>query len=45
MAGLSKTGSISLGVILLAGKKRVPSPAAGMIALMTIFVSLLVFIV
>ena len=32
MAGLSTTGSISLGVALVAGRKRVPSPAAGMTA-------------
>ena len=35
MAGLSTTGSISLGWALVAGRKRVPSPAAGMTALRT----------
>ena len=35
MAGLSTTGSISLGWALVAGRKRVPSPAAGMTALVT----------
>ena len=35
MAGLSTTGSISLGCALVAGRKRVPSPAAGMTALVT----------
>src|SRR3954454_4385993 len=35
IAGLSTTGSISLGVALVAGRKRVPSPAAGMTALVT----------
>ena len=34
MTGLSSTGSISLGVHLVAGRKRVPRPAAGMIAFM-----------
>lgn len=34
IAGLSTTGSISLGVALVAGRKRVPSPAAGMTALL-----------
>ena len=29
MIGLSTTGSISLGCALVAGRKRVPSPAAG----------------
>ena len=33
IAGLSTTGSISLGIALVAGRKRVPSPAAGMTAL------------
>src|SRR5438034_6171137 len=33
MAGLSTTGSISLGWALDAGRNRVPSPAAGMTAL------------
>ncbi len=35
MAGLSTTGSISFGWALVAGKKRVPRPAAGMTALVT----------
>ena len=34
MTGLSMTGSSSLGVHLVAGRKRVPRPAAGMIAFM-----------
>src|SRR5689334_22065292 len=29
MSGLSTTGSISLGLALVAGKKRVPRPATG----------------
>src|SRR5450755_612380 len=33
MAGLSTTGSISLGVALVAGRNRVPIPAAGITAL------------
>src|ERR1700722_4387220 len=33
MAGLSTTGSISLGVALVAGRNLVPRPAAGMTAL------------
>src|ERR1700691_811396 len=35
MAGLSTTGSISLGVALVAGRNRVPRPAAGTTALVT----------
>src|SRR5438270_5289360 len=35
IAGLSTIGSISFGVDLVAGRKRVPSPAAGMTALVT----------
>src|ERR687890_2443619 len=35
MAGLSTTGSISLGMALVAGRNLVPSPAAGMTALRT----------
>src|SRR5450631_928207 len=35
IAGLSTTGSISLGVALVAGRKRVPIPAAGITALVT----------
>jgi hypothetical protein len=33
MAGLSTTGSISFGIALVAGRNRVPNPAAGMTAL------------
>jgi hypothetical protein len=33
MSGLSTTGSISFGIALVAGRKRVPSPATGKIAL------------
>ncbi len=33
MAGLSTTGSISLGIALVAGRNRVPIPAAGITAL------------
>ncbi len=36
IAGLSTTGSISFGVAFVAGRKRVPRPAAGMTALVTI---------
>src|SRR5690625_5514598 len=35
MAGLSTTGIISLGVALVAGRNRVPRPAAGITALVT----------
>src|SRR5712692_3873333 len=35
MSGLSTSGSISLGCALVAGRKRVPSPAAGKTALRT----------
>src|ERR1700733_14556242 len=35
MIGLSTTGSISLGWALVAGRKRVPRPAAGNTALRT----------
>src|SRR5579864_2543009 len=35
ITGLSTTGSISLGTALDAGRKRVPSPAAGMTAFRT----------
>ena len=35
MAGVSTTGSISLGVALVAGRNRVPRPAAGITALVT----------
>src|SRR5438874_10148933 len=37
ISGLSTTGSISLGIALVAGKKRVPSPATGNTALRTGF--------
>src|SRR5580698_4897556 len=36
MSGLSTSGSISLGCALVAGRKRVPSPAAGKTALRTL---------
>ena len=36
MMGLSTIGSISLGWALVAGRKRVPSPAAGKTALRTL---------
>src|SRR3981189_3587192 len=36
MDGLSATGSISLGCGFVAGKLRVPSPAAGITALRTV---------
>src|SRR5690242_18725818 len=35
IAGRSTTGSISLGELLVAGRNRVPSPAAGITALRT----------
>ena len=35
--GLSTTGSISFGIALVAGRKRVPSPATGKTALRTGF--------
>src|SRR5208283_2108775 len=38
MIGLSTSGIISLGCALVAGRKRVPSPAAGKTALQTFFV-------
>src|SRR5215469_15509700 len=38
MIGLSTTGSISLGWALVAGRKRVPRPAAGNTALRTFMV-------
>ena len=40
MAGLSTTGSISLGVAFVAGRNRVPRPAAGTTAFVT-FVAML----
>jgi ABC-type microcin C transport system permease subunit YejE len=36
MVGVSTIGSISLGEALVAGKKRVPNPAAGITAFFTI---------
>src|SRR5258705_8796033 len=38
MSGLSTTGNISLGLALVAGKNRVPSPATGNTALVIILV-------
>ena len=38
IAGLSTTGSISFGCALVAGRNRVPRPAAGITALVTLFV-------
>ena len=35
ISGLSTTGSISLGIALVAGRKRVPRPATGRTALRT----------
>src|SRR5919106_1403907 len=40
MAGLSRSGSISFGWAFVAGRKRVPSPAAGMTALRTALMGL-----
>src|SRR5437588_586013 len=37
ISGLSTTGSISFGIALVAGRKRVPSPATGNTALRTGF--------
>jgi hypothetical protein len=37
ISGLSTTGSISLGLALVAGRNRVPSPATGKTALVTRF--------
>ena len=39
IAGLSTTGSISLGCALVAGRNRVPRPAAGMTALVTVLMT------
>src|ERR1700692_3322091 len=39
MMGLSTTGNISFGMTLVAGKNRVPRPAAGNTALRTVFMS------
>src|SRR5438552_2812422 len=41
MIGLSTSGSISLGWALVAGRKRVPSPAAGNTALQTFIIGCL----
>src|SRR5918995_4893611 len=40
IAGLSRSGSISFGWAFVAGRKRVPSPAAGMTALRTALMGL-----
>ncbi|MNE84386.1 hypothetical protein D3C80_1812880 [compost metagenome] len=40
MVGLLMIGSISLGMAFVAGRKRVPSPAAGMITFFTFFIAL-----
>ena len=37
MSGLSTTGSISLGLALVAGRKRLPRPATGKTALVIFF--------
>ncbi|SCU18830.1 Uncharacterised protein [Staphylococcus aureus] len=43
--GLSKIGSISFGIALVAGKNLVPKPAAGMIAFFIFFkVNVLLFL-
>src|SRR6185436_20469444 len=39
IAGLSRSGSISLGWALVAGRNRVPSPAAGMTAFRTFVIA------
>src|SRR4029453_3260449 len=39
IAGLSRSGSISLGCALVAGRNRVPSPAAGMTAFRTFVIA------
>ena len=36
IAGLSTTGSISFGIALVAGRNRVPIPAAGITALVMV---------
>jgi hypothetical protein len=38
ISGLSTMGSISLGLALVAGRKRVPMPAAGKMAFVTLFI-------
>src|SRR6267143_989121 len=40
MVGLSTRGSISFGCALVTGRKRVPRPAAGKIALRTVWVAI-----
>src|SRR5580692_10432466 len=45
ISGLSTTGSISLGMALVAGKKRVPRPATGSTALRTRFLLELIVLV
>src|ERR1022692_5001165 len=44
MMGLSTSGNISLGWALVAGRKRVPRPAAGKTALRTFAAGICVFI-
>src|SRR5918911_211163 len=39
IAGLSRTGSISFGCAFVAGRNRVPRPAAGITALRTLVMS------
>jgi hypothetical protein len=41
MSGLSTIGSISLGLALVAGRKRVPKPATGNTALVTLVMVLI----
>src|SRR5690606_4605955 len=41
IVGLSTIGSISFAIAFVAGKNRVPNPAAGMIAFLTFFISFL----
>src|SRR3981189_3430716 len=43
MIGLSTSGSISLGCALVAGRKRVPRPAAGKTALRTLAIIVIQF--
>src|SRR5690606_23011561 len=40
MIGLSTSGSISFGIVLVAGRKRVPRPAAGNTAVRTVVMRL-----
>src|SRR3989344_9682306 len=44
MIGLSTIGSISFGCALVAGKKRVPSPATGMMTFLIQFMQFVKFI-